>query len=160
MNQADDFEGTDDTGTDDQSATFAELRKKFREAEKELATLRAAQAEADAREKQQREETTKELMNTLGLPGLVDDVLGWVEGDVTAEAVTEALKVRSIPLPDGIAEQPEVEEQPNVSEVAQRVADAAGGVDRRSIDERINAAENQAELNAILSEAGLMSNHS
>ena len=98
-------------------------------------------------------------MNTLGFPSLVDDVLQWVEGDITEQSVAEALQGRGIPLAEG-TDQPIVEDSqaPSASSVGQRVADAAAGADSRSWDERIAATENPAELAALMEEAGLVSN--
>ena len=162
MSQVDDFEGTEEEGSDNQSAVFNAIRKENRELAKKVASFEAAQAEAETAALTQRAEAVKGIVDTLGLPGLANDVLGWIEGPITVEAVAEALKVRGIPLPEGVDVQPEPEKDSvvNVSDVAQRVADAAGGKSNLSVEERINAAETQDELNAILAEASLTSSHS
>lgn len=162
MSQVDDFEGTEEEGSDNQSAVFNAIRKENRELAKKVASFEAAQAEADAVALTQRAEAVKGIVNTLGLPGLANDVLGWIEGPITVEAVAEALKVRSIPLPEGIDVQPEPVKDSvvNVSDVAQRVADAAGGKSNLTVEQRINAAESQSELDSIMAEASLTSSHS
>jgi len=100
-------------------------------------------------------------MNTLGLPGLSEDVSGWIEGDATREKVVEALQARGIPLPEG-TEQPKPEEvqKPSASSVGQQVADAAAGKDTRNLDEKLAQADSQEELNALMEEAALTRSHS
>lgn len=146
----------------EESAVIAALRKENRDQAKKLSAFEAAAAEAEAAAQTQRAETAKGLMNNLGLPGLADDVLDWIEGDITAEAVTAVLEAKSIPLPEGsVQPTPEsIEQTPNPSDVGQRVADVAGGVDKRSLDELLAEATSNDEINAIMAEAGLTSNHS
>ena len=162
MSEVEDFNDTDETGSQE-SAVFAAIRKENRELAKKVAAFEAAQAEAEAAASTRRKETASEIVDTLGLPGLADDVLNWVEGEPTEQSVREALEARSIPLPDGTVVQPEAKEDKpvvNVSDVGQRVADAASGVDSRSLDERINSAQSQAELEALMAEANLTRSHS
>jgi len=145
----------------EESSTFTDLRKADKAKGKEIKRLQAIVDEVEAANQTRQSETVQEIMNVLGLPGLSDDVLGWIEGDATQENVVEALKTRDIPLPEGAA-QPEVVEEvktPSASNVGQQVADAAAGVDGRSLEERINATENQEELNELMTEAGLARSH-
>ncbi len=137
------------------------MRKSDKAKGKEIKRLQAIVDEVEAANQTRQSETVQEIMNVLGLPGLSDDVLGWIEGDATQEIVVEALKARDIPLPEG-AVQPEVKEDVktvSASNVGQQVADAAAGADGRSLDERINATENQEELNELMTEAGLARSH-
>jgi len=157
------FQDTEDTesGSPEESAVIADMRKREKALQKENKKLSEQIAEVEVAAQTRRSEAVQELMNTLGLPGLAEDVSGWIEGDATREKVVEALQARSIPLPEGQDEQPEPEEdqKPSASSVGQQVADAAAGKDGRSLEERINATENQAELDALMEEAGLTHSH-
>jgi hypothetical protein len=95
---------------------------------------------------------------------LADDVLNWVEGDITEDSVVEALKARSIPVPAGV--EPVVESEPqdepkigSVSNVGQRVADAASGRDGRDLEQRIADAQSADEVAELMAEAGLSRSH-
>ncbi len=145
----------------EESSTFTDLRKADKAKGKEIKRLQAIVDEVEAANQTRQSETVQEIMNVLGLPGLSDDVLGWIGGEATQENVVDALKARDIPLPEG-AVQPEVVEEvkaPSASTVGQQVADAAAGTDGRSLEERINATENQEELNELMTEAGLARSH-
>lgn len=145
----------------EESSTFTDLRKADKAKGKEIKRLQTIVDEVEAANQTRQSETVQEIMNVLGLPRLSDDVLGWIEGDATKENVVDALKARDIPLPEG-AVQPEVVEEvkvPSASDVGQQVADAAAGVDGRSLEDRINDTKNQAELNELMTEAGLARSH-
>jgi len=148
--------------TPEESAIITELRSQARAKDKELAKLRTQQAEVETAAQTQRSEAAKSALDTLGFgEGLIPDVLNWVEGDMTRESVMAALEARAIPLPEGVERpKPDQDQAPTASDVGQRVADAAAGVDGRSLDERIASAESQAELNQIMEEADLAREHS
>lgn len=157
------FQDTEDTESFnlEESSTFTDLRKADKAKGKEIKRLQTIVDEVEAANQTRQSETVQEIMNVLGLPRLSDDVLGWIEGDATKENVVDALKARDIPLPEG-AVQPEVVEEvkvPSASDVGQQVADAAAGADGRSLEERINDTKNQAELNELMTEAGLARSH-
>jgi len=159
MDEYQDPGNTDETDPTE-SALITDLRSRNRKLEKDVNDLRALQAEVEVAAQTQRSETAKGIMDTLGLSGLTEDMLQWVPGDITQEAVVEALEARSIPLPEGTVQQTPVEKQtPSASTVGQQVADAAAGADGRSLAERINSAETQEELNALMEEAELTHNH-
>lgn len=162
MDEYQDSQDTDDDSSQD-SPVITKLRKDNRLLEKELEQFRKAQEEAEAAAQQQRTETVQEIVNSLGFPGLAEDVSGWVEGAVTAETVQAALEARSIIKPDGdqpnVQPTPETKPAPSASDVGQRVADAAGGIDRRSLDERLAAAESAAEVESLMDEAKLVRKH-
>lgn len=161
MDEIDNLEDMDENSGSGESAAFRALRDKNKELAKKVAEFETVQAEAEAAAQTRRAEAVKGIVNSFNLPGLADDVLSWVEGDITEDSVKEALKVRSIPIGEAQAQsQNDTSQTVNVSDVGQKVADAAGGVDRRSVDERINAAENPQELAAIMAEAGLVRSHS
>jgi len=160
MDEYQDQDSTDELDSEE-SPVMTEIRNQNRRLEKENARLTALQAEAELAAQTQRGEAAKEIVNTLGLPGLEEDVLKWVQGDITLPGVIGALEVRGIPLPEG-TERPILEEDqaPSASSVGQAVADTAAGVDGRSIEDRIAGAETKAELDALMEEAGLVRSHS
>lgn len=157
---------TDDTYESDgsESPVLNEARKAARKAEKEAKELRAKLEEYEKRETTARETATEQIVNALGLPGLKNDVLDWVEGDITEESVVAALKQRSIPLPDSVAEsvdaEPQNEPVGRAATVGQRVAEVASGTDGRSLEEKIAQATSQREINELMAEAGLTRSHS
>jgi len=156
------YQNLEDTDEDEskESPILTELRNQLRASQKDNEKLKAAQAEWEVAAQTQRSETAKEIVNALGLPGLTEDVLQWVEGDVTQESVIAALEARSIPLPSGVEVQPKPDDsQPSASAVGQQVADAAAGVDGRTVEDRIADAKTPAELAAIVEEAGLSRSH-
>jgi len=76
--------------------------------------------------------------------------------------VIAALQERNIPLPDdAVQSQPDSTEQTagNPSRIGQQVADAAAGGAVKSVDERLAEAQSQAEVRAIMEEAGLAHSH-
>ena len=159
MDEYQDQDSTDETDSEE-SPVLAELRNQNRRLEKDNAKLQALQAEVEVAAQTQRAETAKGIVNALGLPGLVEDVLQWVQGDITQEAVIGALTTRSIPLPEGTVEQTSEEDQtPSASSVGQAVADTAAGTDGRSLEERIANAETPAELDALMVDAELVRSH-
>lgn len=163
MSEAQNLDNIDpDFDEEDNSPVIKELRSQLRAKEKQLADLQAFREKVEADAQSRRDSTAEQIVNTLGIPGLKDDVLNWVEGDITEEAVKSILEAKSIPLPTQDGAQP----TPNrtgsnapVSEIAQQVADAAAGRDMRSLDERIANASSQAELNQLMKEAGLTQQH-
>jgi len=161
MSEDQDQSFTDEDESQEDSPVLKELRSQLRATQKEAEKLRALQAEADARAQSARAEAAQSAVNSLGMEGLVEDVLTWVEGDVTLEKTIAALQARNIPLPD-VGEQPKPQsvETPNPSKIGQQVADAASGGAVKSIDERLAEADTGAEVAAIMAEAGLTRSHS
>lgn len=158
------YQNLDSTDEDspEESPVLTEIRAQNRRLEKENARLQALQAEWELAAQTQRAEAAKDIMNGLTLPGLTEDVLQWVEGDISQEAVIAALQARSIPLPEGteVQQTPDSEQVPSASSVGQQVADAAAGRDGRSLEDKLAAAESQAEIAAIMDEAALSRSHS
>jgi hypothetical protein len=159
MDEYQDQDSTDEADSEE-SPVMTELRNQNRRLEKKYAELQVMQAEAELAAQTQRAEAATGIVNTLGLPGLAEDVLQWVQGDITQEAVIGALEARSIPLPEGTV-QPTIQDDqtPSASSVGQAVADTAAGADGRSLYDRINTAESQAELDALMEEAELVRSH-
>jgi hypothetical protein len=157
------YQNLDDTESEDSddSPVLKELRNQLRAFQKENEKLKATQAEWEVAAQTQRATTAEEIMNTLSLPGLTEDILQWVGGDITQETVIEALEARSIPLPEGTEVQPKPsDDEPSASAVGQQVADAAAGKDGRDFDTRMAEAESQEEIVALMEEAGLSRSHS
>jgi len=161
MSEDQDQDFTDEDESREDSPVMKELRSQLRASQKETEKLRALQAEVDARTQSMRAEAAQNTVNSLGMEGLVEDVLTWVEGEVTLEKTIAALQARNIPLPDGTEQpKPESSETPNPSKIGQQVADAAAGSAVKSIDERLAEAETGREVQAIMDEAGLTRSHS
>lgn len=157
---------TVDTYEDDpeDSPVIRKLRAENRAKEKALKELQEWKDKVESAAQTRRAEAAKAAVNRLGLPGLADDVLNWVEGDITEDTVVEALKARSIPVPAG--HEPVVESEPqdepkigSVSNVGQRVADAASGRDGRDLEQRIADAQSAEEVAELMAEAGLTRSH-
>jgi len=102
MSEGYDLDDTDDQDPEE-SPVIKELRSQLRAAAKEAEKLRKLQDEADVRTQSRRAEAAESAVNSLDLPGLKEDVLNWIEGDITPEKVIEALQARSIPLPEETA---------------------------------------------------------
>jgi hypothetical protein len=151
MDELDDFDGTESEGSDE-SPVIQKLREQLKGQKAELSELRTFKEEAEARAQQARADAAEAAVNTLGFPGLKDDVLGWVEGDVTAEAVQEALESRGLL---GKAPEPQGEGQKvDPGKLGQQVAEAAQGIGSKSIEERLATATSVEEITAIMQEAG------
>lgn len=163
MSDTYDYDDTSEENPDD-SPVLREVRAKLRAEAKQRKELEAKLAEVEAAAQTRRAEAAKELMNTLGFPGLTEDVLNWVEGDITPERVVEALQARSLPLPEDLSS---VEREPRDEEtvgraanVGQRVADVAGSRLEPNLDEKIAEATSPSEIQRLMDEAGLSRNHS
>lgn len=157
-----------DTFEDDpeDSPVIKKLRAELRQKEKALQDSENKLAQVETAEQTRRAEAAERIMDTFNLPGLKDDVLQWVEGPITEKAVAEALKVRSINVPEDFdpdAEQPvndEESSEPSASKVGQQLAAAAGGADKRDLDDKLAEANTAEDLESIMAEAGLIRNHS
>lgn len=160
---------TDDFDSDESenSPVIKKLRAELRAKEKAIAEANAKLEQVEAAAQTKRAEAATNEVNRLGLPGLKDDVLGWIEGEVTPEKVIDALKARSIPVPEDIEASVEGqrsdqrgERSDSASNVGQRVADAAGGQDQRDLETRIAQATSAKEIAELMAEAGLARSHS
>jgi hypothetical protein len=161
MSEVHDTDSTDDGESQEDSPIIKELRSQLRATQKEAEKLRALQAEEEAKAQSARATSATEIVNALGMEGLSEDVLNWVEGEITQEKVIGALQARNIPLPDGTA-QPEPttdEETVNPSRIGQQVASAAAGGAVKSVEERLAEATSQEEIRAIMEEAELTHDH-
>jgi len=85
MSEGHDQDFADEDESPEDSPVIKELRSQLRAQQKETEKLRALQAEAEAATQSLRAEAAERAVNSLGMDGLVEDVLNWVEGDVTPE---------------------------------------------------------------------------
>jgi hypothetical protein len=125
----------------------ASLKAKLKEQDKALEEMQAQTSAI-------RESAAGGIVDALGFPGLKNDVLGWVEGEVTEDKVTEALKVRGL-LQGGESakdEDPKPKPKP-ASELGQLVADVASGGAEKDLDARIKGAKSGEEIDALMVEA-------
>jgi hypothetical protein len=154
----------DDSADQDAPQWVKELRKQNRTLEKENKDLISRLEVFEERAATARDKSAEEIVNALGVPGLKDDVLEWVDGDLTTEKVAEVLKQKSIPVNlEGSASDAQGDPEPDApsaSEVGQRIAAAAAGTDGRSVDQRILEAETTEEVQAIMAEIGAIAQHS
>lgn len=163
MGQPNDLDGTDEQGLED-NALVRNLRADVAQAKSELKELRQYKAEAAEREQLSRKEAATAAVNTLGLPGLADDVLNWIEGSITAEAVAAVLKVKGIPMPTVVPETaPQGAPIPEVlsaSKLGQAVASLAQGGGTKSVDQQLAEATNSTEIEAIMAGLGATRDYS
>lgn len=166
MSDTQDYTDTYDDDPDE-SAVLRDVRAKLRAAEKALKEKEVRLSEVEAAEQTRRADAAEEIVSALGFPGLKEDVLLWVQGPLTENSVREALKARSLISQDSQEseggepqEQSKQSSQGSASTVGQRLADAASGADQRDLEQRINEAQSQEELRALIAEAGLERTHS
>lgn len=164
MSDTYDYDDTDESSPED-SEVIKKLRAKARAEAQRAKELEARLTEVETAAQTRRVDAARQVMNTLGFPGLAEDVLNWVEGEITENSVIEALQARSLPVPDGYkppegSEPTDEDTHVSASAVGQRLADAAGGRDMRDLETRIAEASSPAELAALMAEAGLTRSHS
>ncbi len=156
MANSDDPEGTEELSTDEDSSVIKGLRKQTADDKSELKELREFKEESEKQAQLASELAAEGFVNTLGFPGLKNDVIGWVEGVPTLDSVTEALQSRGL-LTEGattpdvlpVSQEPVV---PPTSKLGQAVADAASGDGVKGVDERLAETVNIGEVNAIMEE--------
>lgn len=166
MAKSDDSEETEDLSTDEDSSVIKGLRKQTDTDKTELKELRAFKEEAETAAELAAAMAAEGFVNTLGFPGLKDDVIGWVEGVPTLESVTEALQTRGLlkaedattpVVPPADAPAPVTE---STSKLGQAVAEAALGDPVKGVDERLNATENIGQVTAIMEELDAVRDYS
>ncbi len=166
MAKSDDQEDTEEQSTDGESSVINAARKREATDKAELKELRAFKEDAEEAAELAVNLAAEGFVNTLGFPGLKEDVIGWVEGVPTLESVTEALQDRGI-IKDEATETsavPPVTETPaqpdTTSKLSQDVADAATGGGVKDVDERLLAATSTDELNQIMGELDAVRDYS
>lgn len=151
-----------DGGEGSESPVLADVRKQLRNAEKELKELKEQNDELAAQVTKTREGQARQFVDAAGLKELdISIVLDRVEGEITAESVNAALAAAGIKPQTGEAGASkaggsDTGKAPagSVSELGQRVANAASGSPTKSVEERLAAATSAEEVNAIMAEIG------
>ena len=166
MANSDDQDNTEELSTDTESSVIQGLRKKDTDAQAELKELRAFREDAETAAELATALAAEGFVNTLGFPGLKEDVVGWIEGVPTLENVTEALQARGL-IKTGEATAPVVlpTDVPapvteTTSKLGQQVADAALGDAVKDVDTRLNEATSVSELTAIMGELDAVRDYS
>jgi hypothetical protein len=144
------------------SAPFRAMIARAEAAEAELATFKQEAADAELAAQQLRSDALDEIVNALEIPNLKDDLLRWVEGDVTEASVVAALEAKGFHLtgtePTQEVQQPEAPASPPplipVSTLGQQVADAASGQAQKTLDQQIAEAQTPAEIAELMNQAG------
>ena len=159
MANSNDPEGTEEKSTEgEESSVIKGLRDQHSDDAAELKELRLFREESETQAELASALAAEGFVNTLGFPGLKEDVIGWVEGVPTLENVTEALQTRGLLTEEKPATTPVVEPEttetkaPSTSKLGQEVANAASGEGVKGVDERLAAADSVAEVNVIMTE--------
>ena len=150
------------------SAPFRAAIARAEAAEAELKVIAEERQTAELAAQQRRETALDVIVNARQIPNLKEDLLRWVEGDITEESVEAALQAKGLNFtqptvetqvfPDaGEGLQPTAPLTPSavpVSTLGQQVADAASGQTAKTLDQSIAGAESAAEVAALMEEAG------
>ena len=166
MANSNDPEGTEDLGTDKESSVIQAARKREADDKAELKELRTFKEDAEKAALLAVETAAEGFVNTLGFPGLKDDVIGWVEGVPTEESVKEALQARGIIKKDDATASvvPPVEPQepvtPTTSKLGELVANASLGEGVKGVDERLLNTENVGQVTEIMGELDAVRDYS
>ena len=142
MANSNDPEGTEEKSTEEDSSVIQAARKREADDKAELKELRAFREESEKQAELASALAAEGFVNTLGFPGLKDDVIGWVEGVPTLENETEALQTRGLLTEEKPATTPAVQPEttetkaPSNSKLRQEVANAASGEGVKGVDER------------------------
>jgi hypothetical protein len=170
MAQPNDTEGiVEGEAGEGENELIKDLRAKLAAEKAENKELNEFKTDAVAQAEAARANAVESIVNDLNFPGLKDDVLGWVEGPVTEQAVIEVLQARGLlgeQLPEGQPQtdgaQNEGEQTPVVptSQLGQEVASAAQGGPIADANQRLATATTVAEVNAVMSELGATRDYS
>ena len=145
------------------SAPFRDALRRAEAAEAKLEEIETAKRDAETVVQQLRSDAMDVIVKSLDIPNLRDDLLRWVEGDVTLESVNEALQAKGLnfvqpatqPAPEEL--QPEVApitvSPVPVSKLGQSVADAASGAVEANLDEALLEADDAATVIKLMKEA-------
>jgi len=149
-----------------ESPVIKDLRARERAAQKAAKEATKRADEAEAKIQSLRDEAAQTIVDALGIPGLKEDVLRWVEGPITSEGVAEALKARGIPVtgaesqPNEPAEEPApIPATPNPSKIGQEVARVAAGGAVKDLPTSIMDAESRSAIAEVMGNAGLVRDH-
>jgi hypothetical protein len=151
------------------SAPFRAAIARAEAAEAELKVIAEERQTAELAAQQRRETALDVIVNARQIPNLKEDLLRWVEGDITEQSVETALQAKGLnfvqptvetqAFPESVIEEPQpaapqLSVTVPVSELGQQVADAAGGQTAKTLDQQIAGAQTKAEVVALMDEAG------
>ncbi len=165
MANSDDQDDTEELSTEEDSSVIQAARKREADNKVELKELRAFKEEAEAAAELATAMAVEGFVNTLGFPGLKEDVAGWIEGVPTLESVTEALQTRGLIKDEAtppVVPPTETQEPvaPTTSKLGQLVADASLGDGVKDVDTRLIEAKTVGEVNAIMGELDAVRDYS
>ena len=164
--EANEGEGTPEGDGD--SAPFRAMIARAEAAEAKLETIEEEKQKVELAAQQQRETALDVIVNARQIPNLKEDLLRWVEGDVTEESVEAALQAKGLNfVQPGVETQvfPTGDEAPQptvpptqvtipVSTLGQLVADAASGQSALTDEQKLAAADTPEAVVAHAKEAG------
>jgi hypothetical protein len=165
LTQDSNIDTTEAVDESSESAVIRALRKQIKDIEAELkGRPDRPTLEAEIRESLKRDNAIEGVLTTLGHPAGILDVVKAKLGDaeVTRDSVADALRgigyqVEVDDAPAGEGHEPSESESDlaKVASLSAQVRSAAQGVAPVTDIQRINQAQSQAELNAIMAELGL-----
>ena len=145
------------------SAPFRDALRRAEAAEAKLEEIETAKRDAETVVQQLRSDAMDVIVKSLDIPNLRDDLLRWVEGDVTLESVNDALQAKGLnfvqPAPQPAPEELQPEVAPitvspvPVSKLGQSVADAASGAVEANLDTALLEADDRATVIKLMDEA-------
>ncbi len=145
------------------SAPFRDALRRAEAAEAKLEEIETAKRDAETVVQQLRSDAMDVIVKSLDIPNLRDDLLRWVEGDVTLESVNEALQAKGLnfvqPAPQPAPEELQSEAAPitvspvPVSKLGQSVADAASGAVEANLDTALLEADDRETVIKLMKEA-------
>jgi hypothetical protein len=161
-------EGEDTPEGQGDSAPFRAAIARAEAAEAKLEVVEEERQTAELAAQQRRETALDVIVNARQIPNLKEDLLRWVEGDITEESVEAALQAKGLNFtqptvdtqvfPDAGEElQPAAPLTPGaipVSTLGQQVADAASGQSAKTQEQKLNEAQTKEEVVALANEAG------
>lgn len=157
----DNLDNISDESSAEESSLITDLRKQLRAANAQVKRYEARDEDFNRVKK----ESTEQLLVAAGFPGMLDDVLEKVEGIPSQEDVDAFLEARGLKAKgDASDASPEGEESATdgntqsveqVADLGQQVASAAQRTPITDLDAKINAANSQDELDAVMAKAGL-----
>lgn len=151
------------TADEGDSAPFRDALRRAEAAEAKLEEIETAKRDAETVVQQLRSDAMDVIVKSLDIPNLRDDLLRWVEGDVTLESVNEALQAKGLnfvqPAPQPAPEELQPEVAPitvspvPVSKLGQSVADAASGAVEANLDTALLEADDRETVIKLMKEA-------
>ena len=152
MSETGETDFSEDSGSED-SSVIRTLRQKLESAEAESARWKEQAEQAVAAEQQRRLAAVEGWVNGLDDPEQQSAVKNLIESSSDALSLVETLAAKQEDVsPAASAAQPSA----GVTELGQKVFNAATGSPNLTLEERLDKAANSAEVQAIMAEAGLV----